>query len=450
MKIDIYHVYLRFQVNNMVYPIAPKILQHWSESHGWETRTMECVESKVDYSTDADVIAFSIYTQTAKSSYRIAEKFRKMGKIVIFGGPHFRGGVYKEALDKCDLVATSVSEEQWISILDRIASGEIASGSKRAIYQEDSKNEFRFPDDMYKTVNRKKWYQWSLVPLSYGCPYNCDFCSPFMGGKYLTRDIDVIYKEMETAKGEYIFIPDATFGLNTKHTIETMEAIAPLKKKIMIETSMIRMKEPGLIKALAKGGVIGISVGVESLSTKMKKHGSGDTKDILEKIVNEAHEHGIAVEGNFIVGLDNDTETVFDEILDFFKNSNIDLIVPGLLLPYPNTKIYSDLAKAGRIIDTDWDHYNYMHAVYKPKRMLVEQMLKGYIRLLREISSPEMVYRKSAAFYRRNGFSKETGIYIIGNVLKMIEGFQDRWDISDNCQEVLLRLEEQEANSPIR
>jgi radical SAM superfamily enzyme YgiQ (UPF0313 family) len=410
---------------------------------------MECTEPKVDYSTDADVIAFSIYTQTAKTTYRIAEKFRKMGKVVIFGGPHLRGQVYKEALDKCDVVAVSISEEQWVNILDRISSGEIAPGSEKAVYNEDLKNEFRFPGDMYKTINRKKWYQTPSIPLSYGCPYSCDFCSPFMGGKYITRAIDVIYKEMETVRGDYVFIPDATFGLNKKHTIETMEAIAPLGKKIMLETSLRSMQDMELLKAMAHGGVIGISIGVESLSTKLNKHGGGDIKKILEKIVNDAHDFGIAVEGNFILGLDNDTEEIFDEIYDFYRNSNIDLIIPGLLLPYPNTKLFSDLARERRIIDTDWDHYNYLHAVFKPKRMSIEQLLKGYIRLLDNISDPEIVYKKTVEFYRRNGFIKETGVTVVHNIIRMFESIQDKRSINDNYLVALPRLKEQEANSII-
>jgi radical SAM superfamily enzyme YgiQ (UPF0313 family) len=228
-----------------------------------------------------------------------------------------------------------------------------------------------------------------------------------------------------------------------------MEAVAPLKKKILLETSLRRMQDEELLKSLAHGGVIGISVGIESLSTKLKKHGGSDVKKTVEKLVNNAHNLGIAVEGNFILGLDNDTDAVFDEILDFYKSSGIDLIIPGLLLPYPNTKLFADLQREGRIIDTDWDHYNYLHAVYKPKKMSVDQLLEGYIRLLGDISSPELVFGKTAAFYGRNGLIKETGITIVHNIIRMFEGIHDKRSIANNTQDILLRLEEQEANSPI-
>jgi bacteriochlorophyll C12 methyltransferase len=447
MKIDIYSIYMKRRVINIIYPTITKILNLWSESQGWTARATECYEREIDYSTDADVIAFSVYTQTAKSTYRIAEKFRKMGKVVVLGGIHFRGQTYKEALDKCDVVATSISEEQWINILDRIASGEIAPGSEKAVLIEDKENKFRLPNDLYKTFSLKRWNQAASSWLSYGCPHNCDFCSPFMGGKYGTRDIDVIYKEMENVKGETVFILDATFGLDKKHTIETMEAVAPLRKKIILETSLRRMQDREILEAMARGGVVAASIGVESFATTLNKNGGGDIRKNLEKIVNNAHDVGIAVEGNIIVGLDNDTEKIFDEIFDFYKKSNIDLILPGFLIPYPSSNLSSDMLE--RIFDTDWDHYNTLHVLYKPKRMSVEQLVNGFIRLLNNCWSMEINFKKIAAYYRRRGFSKETGMATLFRYIKMLEGRQNKKIIGKNYQAAMPRLKEQEANSPI-
>jgi radical SAM superfamily enzyme YgiQ (UPF0313 family) len=270
-----------------------------------------------------------------------------------------------------------------------------------------------------------------------------------MGGKYATRDIDAIYKEVEAIKGNCVFIPDATFGLDKKHTIETMEAIAPLGKKIFLETSLRRMLDMELLKALAKGGVVGISIGIESLSSKMKKHGGGDVKKTVEKLVNDAHDLGIAVEGNFILGLDSDTDEVFDEIFDFYKKSNIDLIVPSLLIPYPNTKLFNDMLEEGRIIDTDWDHYDTKHLLYKPKRMSADQLVEGTVRLLRNLSRPEIVFQKTAAFYKRNGLTMETGMAVGHDISRMLDFIHSARKIRNNHQAARLKLEEQEAKSPV-
>ena len=82
-----------------------------------------------------------------------------------------------------------------------------------------------------------------------------------------------------------------------------MKAMAPLKKTIVVETSVARMQDSELIQNLAIGGVKWVTVGVETLSAKLKKHGAGTLKDNLKEIIQCAHDCGIAVQGNFICGL---------------------------------------------------------------------------------------------------------------------------------------------------
>ena len=82
MKIDLYHLCRGFHFSKIAYPIVIDVLRVWVESSGWEVRVSICQEHQVDLETDADVVGFSVYSQTAPGSYRAARELRRRGKLV--------------------------------------------------------------------------------------------------------------------------------------------------------------------------------------------------------------------------------------------------------------------------------------------------------------------------------------------------------------------------------
>ena len=229
------------------------------------------------------------------------------------------------------------------------ATGKIGPNRQRPILVIDRERNFRYPKEPFLNFSTKKWFQYPCIPVSLGCPYQCEFCSPFMGGEYLLRSIEAIRKDVEQANWKPIWLCDATFGLNKQHTMELMKALAPLKKISVVETSVARMQDSAFIKALALGGVKWVTVGVETLSTKLKKHGAGPLTDNLTDIIQRAHDNGIAVQGNFICGLDCDGPESFDLIFDCYQKTKIDSFMLNVLVPYPNTALRQRLQNEGRI-----------------------------------------------------------------------------------------------------
>ncbi|MDO8970658.1 MAG: hypothetical protein Q7U74_08220, partial [Saprospiraceae bacterium] len=179
MKIDLYHLYRRFSLINLAYPIVLDALKLWAESVGWQARASVCKESSADITSSTNVVGFSVYTQTANATYRLAEKLRSAGKVVIFGGPHFRGPqTYQEAVPYCDVIVNSISEQQWKKLLRAISVGKIGPNSQRPVLVTDKEKRFRYPIVPYQPHNNKSWFQFPCIPTSLGCPYACEFCSP--------------------------------------------------------------------------------------------------------------------------------------------------------------------------------------------------------------------------------------------------------------------------------
>jgi radical SAM superfamily enzyme YgiQ (UPF0313 family) len=423
MKLDIYHLYNHFEYSNFVYPIVLDVLKVWGQSLGFDVRVIVCKERDVDLETDADVVAISVYTQTAPASYRLSERLRQAGKVVVLGGPHFRGPNHREALSRCDVVVNTICEDQWKNLLQGIAGGRIRPGRPQALYIDDDQNRFRYPENFYETFDSQKWYQIPSVPTSIGCPYDCEFCSAYLQGKYLLRNIDTIYNEMAHIKGKTVFLCDATFGLRKEFTMDLMKALAPLGKKILVETTLARLKDEELLSAMALGGIKWISVGIETLSERMNKHGGANLEDNLKKVIDSAHERGMLVQGNFICGLDSDGPESFDRIYEYYRASDLDLILIDLLTPYPNTEQYDRINREGRIIDRDWEHYDYRHVVYRPQKMTVDQLIDGFIQLYRGISDIKFVYEKARQIYSNNGVTSHATTMISYN---FFNGFDAR------------------------
>lgn len=436
MKIDLYHLYGHFEYSNFVYPIVLDVLKVWAESFGYEVRVWVSKEAEVDLSTDADVIAISVYTQTAPAAYRLSEKLRQKGKVIILGGPHFRGPNYREALPHCDAVVNTICQDQWKDLLRGIAEGRLRPGSGRALYIHDNENRFRYPENFYETFRSQKWYQIPSVPTSIGCPYDCDFCSAYLQGRYILRDTKTIYNEMAHIQGKLVFLCDATFGLKKNFTIELMRALAPLGKYILVETTLARLKDEEVLDAMAEGGVKWISVGIETLALKLTKHGGTNLEESLKKVIDSAHDRGMLVQGNFICGLDCDGPESFERIYQYYNSSSLDLILIDLLTPYPNTEQYNRMRREGRIVDTNWEHYDYRHVVFRPQKMTVDQLIDGFIRLYRGISDFRFVCGKARQIYASNGITGHATAMVLYNLFNRFDAIRKQRALRRNQEQI--------------
>jgi radical SAM superfamily enzyme YgiQ (UPF0313 family) len=189
-----------------------------------------------------------------------------------------------------------------------------------------------------------------------------------------------------------------------------MEAIAPLKKKLYITTTLARINDRELLKALAQGGVRAIALGIETLKGKLKKHGNVTSQENLVRLIRDCHDLGILLQGNFIMGLDTDGPEVFDEVFDFLKSSELDIVSADILVPYPHTPLYHTLMEQGRIIDCDWSHYDYRHVVYRPLKMSTESLLQGFASYYKKIVKSKCLMKRLGQIYSRYGFCFETGV----------------------------------------
>lgn len=70
------------------------------------------------------------------------------------------------------------------------------------------------------------------------------------------------------------------------------------------------------------------------------------------------------------------------EIADHYRRRGSHVALGGMT-PYPGTALHDRVESEGRITDTDWEHYDTRHVVYRPLHMSPEDLLAGYDRAYR-------------------------------------------------------------------
>ena len=129
--------------------------------------------------------------------------------------------------------------------------------------------------------------------------------------------------------------------------------------------------------------------------------------------------NGIAVQGNFICGLDCDGPESFDLIFDCYQKTKIDSFMLNVLVPYPNTALRNRLRSEGRILDYNWEHYDNRHVVYQPKQLTIDQLVNGYVELTRSIYNIGQVLNDSIGIFNNNGTTMGAA-FAIGHKLSFL------------------------------
>ena len=99
-----------------------------------------------------------------------------------------------------------------------------------------------------------------------------------------------------------------------------------------------------------------------------------DTSDYIRERIQRYHDYGIGVEGTILLGLDEHTEDSIRRLVDFLLEIELDLAEFTVLTPFPHTRAWEELNRAGRIFSFDWDDYSADKVVYRPRHMTPERL----------------------------------------------------------------------------
>lgn len=357
----------------------------------------------IDYDEPCDLVALSAKTSCSVRAYEVAAEFRKRGKKVVLGGIHCSLRP-EEALEQVDYIVTGEAEQTWLTFLDDFEAGHPERRYDTAQFPPMS--EVPFPSFGQEDSKRFLLHQ---IQTTRGCPFQCRFCSvPDISGQaFRFKPVERVIEEVRALprrgplveRIKSLYIVDDNFISRTRYTKELLEALVPLRKKGEIpdwsaETTLNVATDEELLDLFRDAGCTTLIIGFESVSQETLKSMAKGINFCLsfQEATERIHQRGITIVGNFIVGFDTDTLSVFRDTRDFVFQNNILYPFFSILTPMPGTELHDEYDAAGRLDHKDWARYDTRHVVFDPAQMSREQLMDGYVWLY------EQCYTSDAAW----------------------------------------------------
>ncbi len=333
---------------------------------------------EVPLDENADLVAITVETFTARRAYQIASSYARRGIPVVLGGYH-PTFCSDEALQFAHSVVIGDAEEVWPTVVRDVQRGQLQRIYRGGTGTLDGLRIDRsiFEGKAYRPV--------TLVQFGRGCRYACDFCSihAFYGSSLRWRRLDAVVADLVDAERRFVFITDDNLFNDRQQLVELLAAIRPLNVHWSCQTSIDVAADEALVRQMAESGCLSVMVGFESLEESnlrqmrkswQRKYGTFDD------LIRVFREYGIMVYGGFVLGYDHDTPDSFQKTLDFALRNQLFLANFNPLTPMPGAPLYDRLEAEERLLHSRWwlsDSYRYGEAMFHPRGMTADELTAG-------------------------------------------------------------------------
>lgn len=369
---------------------------------GIEVRIVDESVEPVDFEARVDLVGITSLTALAPRAYAIADAFRARGVPVVMGGMH-PSAVPEEALNHADAVVVGEAEGQWPRLLE-----DFQAGRMQRIYRSGEKPTLDgLPTPRRSLLRLDRYLLPHTVQTTRGCPFACSFCavSQFFGRTFRHRPVEDVVREVAALSGRLVGFIDDNIVASTKYARELFRALIPLKIRWFSQGSLNLADDEELLGLAAKSGCVGMFIGLESLS-QSNLEGVGKRVNRVERFreaITKIHRFGIAIEGAFIFGLDNDDAGVFKRTVNFARKCRLEAAQFSILTPLPGTRLHREMGEQGRINNRDWSMYNFANVVYRPLSMSAEKLQQGFRWAWHKFYSYPSILQRLGWLPRRHG-----------------------------------------------
>jgi radical SAM superfamily enzyme YgiQ (UPF0313 family) len=374
----------------------------------WTTRLVDMNVAKLTRQdlAWADYAFISGMTVQRTSAHQIIDRCKAAGVKVIAGGPLFT--IEHEQFEDVDHFVLNEAELTLPPFLE-----DLRNGTPKHVYETTE-----FAD--VETTPAPSWeladldsYATMEVQYSRGCPFSCDFCNvtALFGHRPRTKSAAQVVAELDGLyahgwRGGVFFVDDNLIG-NRKHLkAELLPALIQWRAdKVGVpfstEVSINLADDEDLLRMMVEAGFNTVFVGIEtpeeaSLTECSKKQNTN--RDLIED-VRRIQRAGMEVQGGFIIGFDNDTQSTFQRLVDFIQKSGIVTAMVGLLQAPHGTRLYERMSQAGRLRERmSGDNVDGTTNIIPVMDIAV--LRESYKRLLQRLYAPEVYYQRVTTFLR--------------------------------------------------
>jgi len=325
---------------------------------------------------DADLVGLTIITGTAMRAYELAGQFRQRGIKVVLGGPHVTLAP-EDARPHADAIVVGYAEDSWPQLLRDFAGGQLQSRYDQALALNLADRPFArrdlLPSHRYLTNN--------VFEATRGCIHNCDFCvvPTAWGRKPHQKPVEQVIADIRQHGARTLIFVDLNIIADRDYALKLFTALIPLRVQWYGLATVLLANDLELLELAGRSGCRGLLMGLESISPQNLRSSrkSFNSPEKYAQVVERLHEHGIALQGCFVFGLDHDEPDIFLKTAEFAVQAKIDLPRFAVVTPFPNTGLYKRLETEGRILTKNWELYDAQHVVFRPAKMSVTELQEG-------------------------------------------------------------------------
>jgi radical SAM superfamily enzyme YgiQ (UPF0313 family) len=343
------------------------------------------------------VVGITVHLTFAERAYALARWYRSRGSRVILGGLHVLS-CPDEAAPHADALVVGEGVQVWPQVLRDVAAGTlqpIYTGDYHRPYRED-------PAALRRLLPRPSFLTTTSLIATRGCHNRCGFCYLATEGlrmPYLVRDVEQIVDEFRRDGQPYGVFVDNNLGSRPDYLRRLCRALRPLEKIWSAAVTIDVTDEPALVREMALAGCTGVFVGFESLAAENLADARKKTPrpaDYARRIA-ILHDHGIQVNGSFVLGFDHDRKEVFQRTAAWIEDNRLECATFHILTPYPGTPLFRQMEAEGRLLHRNWTLYDTGHVVFRPRQMSAEELAEGYSWCYRRLFSHTSIWRRRPA-----------------------------------------------------
>lgn len=254
-----------------------------------------------------------------------------------------------------------------------------------------------------------RFFPWSPIFTTRGCPFNCYYCNKQVFGKrFSPRSVENVTGEILSLVEEHgvreLDIYDDCFNADLRRAERILDFIIErgLDLKLRFGNGLrIDNINEEFLDRLVRAGCIHISYGIESGDeTVLSKIPKNYTPDTVRRSVGLTKRAGIFTCGFFILGLLGDTRESMERTIDFARELNLDAAFFSIALPYPGTRLWNMIEDREGLMKLPWESFRHAqgkviyHIPGTPPPAVTEEMYRKAYR--RFYLSPRFIARQAA------------------------------------------------------
>jgi radical SAM superfamily enzyme YgiQ (UPF0313 family) len=358
-----------------------------------------------------EVVGITVHLTFARRAYTLASWFRRRGSKVILGGLHVLS-CPEEAAAHADAIVLGDGVQVWPLVLRHVECGRLKSRYEASFERSYDLD----PGPRRGLLPRASFLTTTSLIATRGCHNRCGFCYLATNGlrmPYRVRRPADIRRQFEADRQPYAVFIDNNLGSKPEYLRALCRELRPLNRIWSAAVTLDVTDDPSLVREMALAGCTGVFVGFESLADAnlAQAHKRTPRAEEYARRIGVFHDHGIQVNGSFVLGFDEDRKDCFASLAEWIERNHLECSTFHILTPYPGTPLFRQMESAGRLLHRNWDLYDTAHAVFRPKHMTPEELELGYDWLYRRLFSLSSIWR------RRPGEWAAVGPYLAMSIL---------------------------------